>query len=125
MNAHLTIRDRGNRLILGFKDDVRITADYLPSLTSHISDDGLPSMTPKEWEKLVNARVAQVRRHFSKRSLKMGARYACITRAVLQRRHWSETGIPRSTFMYARKKVEDFFEALKMRPKPKSRTTTT
>ena len=55
MNAHLTIRDRGNRLILGFKDDVRITADYLPSLTSHISDDGLPSMTPKEWEKLVNA----------------------------------------------------------------------
>ena len=125
INTHHTIRDRGNRLILGVKDDVRITADHLPSPTPHISDGGLPPMTLEEWGRLVNARVAQVRRHFSKRSPKMGARYACVTRAVLQRRHWSETGIPRSTFMYARKKVEDFFEALKMRPKPKSRTTTT
>jgi len=39
INTHHTIRDRGNRLILGVKDDVRITADHLPSPTPHISED--------------------------------------------------------------------------------------
>ena len=50
INTHHTIRDRGNRLILGVKDDVRITADHLPSPTPHISDGGLPPMTLEEWK---------------------------------------------------------------------------
>ena len=29
MNTHQTIRERGNRPILGLKDDVRITAAYI------------------------------------------------------------------------------------------------
>ncbi len=113
-----------HRMVLGRYADVHETAALTlpdPDSVSRIVDAQTPMMTMLDRDKKVNAIVARVRRHFGKRNYGMGVRYACVTRAVLQSRHWSETGIPRSTFMYARKKVEDFFEACKQRVKPMSK----
>ena len=105
------------RTILGRNKDVRIGYENRPRPEPLSSDDRLPLMTLKERHDRIEAIVAQVRRFFEKRSLRMGARYSRVARALLNGTHWSETKIPRRSFIYARKKVEAFFEALKMRSK--------
>ncbi len=109
-----------HRMVLGRYADVRETAEHTladPNSISHILDAKTPLTIRQDREKKVNAIVARVRRHFRKRNQKMGDRYACVARAILTGRHWSKTHIPQRSFLYARKKVEDFFEALKMRSK--------
>ena len=121
MKTHAAIRNRGNRLILGLREDVRISMEKHPYPDLNLADSVLPLMTLKERHDRVEAIVAQVRRFFEKRSRRMGARYSIVARALLNGTHWSETKIPRQSFIYARKKVEDFFEALKMRSKSTSK----
>ena len=96
------------RTVLGLKDDVRITADHISGQTSRITDGGLPPMTPEERLTKVKNIAAQVRRHFGRQDREMGKRYYRVAYAILMGRHWSKLRIPRSTFFYARKKVEDF-----------------
>ena len=109
------------RTILGHRKDVRIVYENRPRPEAMSPDDRLPLMTLKERKQIVDNIVAQVRRFFEKRSRRMGARYSRVARALLNGTHWSETKIPRRSFTYARKKVEIFFEALKMRPKSTSK----
>ena len=121
MKTHTAIRDRGNRIILGLREDIRISMEKHPYPDPNLADEMLPLITLKERHNRVEAIVAQARRFFEKRSRRMGARYSIVARALLNGTHWSETKIPRRSFIYARKKVEKFFEALKMRPKSTSK----
>ncbi len=110
-----------HRMVLGRYADVRETAEHTlanPNSVSRIVDAQAHLMSLEERKRRVEAIAARVRRHFGKRNQEMGARYSRVARVLLTGRHWSETGIPRRSFIYARKKVEDFFEALKMRMKP-------
>ena len=112
-----------HRMVLGRYADVRETAALTlpdPDSVSRIVDAQTPVKAIEERKRRVEAIVARVRRHFGKRGQEIGARYSRVARALLTGRHWSETGIPRRSFIYARKKVEDFFEALKMRVKLRS-----
>ncbi len=109
------------RTILGQYKDVRIVYENRPPPETMSPDDQLPLMTLEERKQFVDNIVARVRRHFGKENRKMGDRYSRVARALLTGRHWSELDIPRRSFTYARKKVEKFFEALKMRLKSTSK----
>ena len=121
MKTQTAIRNRGNRLILGLREDVRISMEKHAYPDHNHADAVLPLMTLKERKQLVDNIVAKVRWHFRKRSRKMGDRYSRVARALLTGRHWSKLHIPQRSFLYIRKKVEYFFEALKMRPKSTSK----
>ena len=110
-----------HRTILGQYKDVRIVYENRPPPETMSPDDQLPLMTLKERKQFVDNIVARVRWHFRKRSRKMGDRYSRVARALLTGRHWSKLHIPQRSFLYIRKKVEIFFEALKMRSKSTSK----
>ena len=121
MKTQTAIRNRGNRLILGLREDVRISMEKHAYPDHNHADAVLPLMTLQERRRRVENIVERVRRHFGRKSRKMGDRYSRVARALLNGTHWSELGVPRRSFIHARKKVEIFFESLKMRSKSTSK----
>ena len=112
-----------HRMVLGRYADVRETAAFTlpgPDSVSRIIDAQTPMNAMEERKRKINAVVERVRRHFGRKSKEMGNRYSRVARALLEGRHWSKVHIPQRSFSHARKKVEDFFEALKMRVKSRS-----
>ena len=108
-----------HRKTLGFADDAaRSEALTRPDPTAEANiyasadelvDGAMDEPDSDEEKKLIllkmkEAAVARVRRHF-------GDKYAKVCHAFLFGRHWSKTGIPKRTFYYALKKVENFFHA--------------
>ena len=62
-------------------------------------------------ERLAKNAVERVRRHFGRKSKARGNKYARVAYAYFQHRSWYETGLSKSSFFHALKKVKDFFEA--------------
>lgn len=94
-----------NRIVLGRYQDARIGAERLVGVGSW-SSRAECSTSELGFKRMVNAFVARVRRRF-------GDRYAKVALAYLHDRHWSKTGLPKSTFYYALKKIEKTFDAHK------------
>ena len=93
-----------HRMVLGRYQDARLGAERLVGVMS--SSGSSSSREAVEFKRLVNAFVARVRRRF-------GDKYAKVALAYIHGRHWSKTGIHKSTFYYALKKIEKTFYAHK------------
>ena len=88
-----------NRIVLGRTADVRDGAVHTASPWR-----GAFAAHERHMERLAESFIARVRRRF-------GNRCAKVTLAYLHNRHWSKTGLAKSSFYYALKKVEKFFQA--------------
>ena len=99
-----------HRMVLGRYQDARLGAERLVGVISSSSSASASgsgsSREAVEFKRLVNAFVARVRRRF-------GDKYAKVALAYIHGRHWSKTGIHKSTFYYALKKIEKTFYAHK------------
>ena len=60
---------------------------------------------------LVKDAVERVRRHFGRTDKARGNKYARVAYAYFQHRSWYKTGLSKSSFFHASKKVRKFFEA--------------
>ncbi len=88
-----------NRIVLGRTADVRDGAVHTASPWR-----GAFAAHERQLERLAESFIARVRRRF-------GNRCAKVTLAYLHNRHWSKTGLAKSSFYYALKKVEKSFQA--------------
>ncbi len=103
-----------HRMVLGRYADVRETAAFTlpgPDSVSRIVDAQTPMNAMEERKRKINAVVERVRRHFGRKSKARGNKYARVAYAYFQHRSWYETGLSKSSFFHALKKVKDFFEA--------------
>ena len=64
-----------------------------------------------ERKRSVGNAVERVRRHFGRNGRAAGNRYAKVAYAYFQHRSWYKTGLPKSSFFHALKKIKEFFEA--------------
>ena len=92
-----------NRIVLGRDADVREgAANRTPAASpwrgSSSSEQGRGA------ERLIERFVARIRR-------RLGNRCAKVALAYLHNRHWSRTGLAKSSFYYALKKVKKIFHA--------------
>ncbi len=96
MNTHETIRDRGNRLILGLKDDVRITAAYIkdPNSENRIID---------AIDHEVNVAAARERLKSTLKSL--SPRMQAFLLDVLSGETWRTMGMSKRTFNWRVRKI--------------------
>ena len=116
-------RLRRRRIALGHHADARSNAETAladPQSVNRIIDwtdrhDTDAQPPPRSMTSMVNAAVERVRRHFGAANLETGNRYARVARAMLNHRHWSLAGIPKSSFSHARKKIKLFLEACKIK----------
>ena len=94
-----------HRMVLGRYADVRETAERLPATV------WIGTCQAFDRARLVCTAVERVRRHFGRKSKARGNKYARVAYAYFQHRSWYETGLSKSSFFHALKKVKDFFEA--------------
>ena len=91
-----------NRIVLGRDRDVREGAANAARAASPWQ--GSPYAQGRGAERLVERFIARIRR-------RLGNRCAKVALAYLHNRHWSRTGLAKSSFYYALKKVEKNFHA--------------
>ena len=96
-----------HRTVLGRHEDARIGA----AKTGVGNAFAAPSISQHDRERMIQAAEKQALRHFNKRKTKIN--YASVTRAYFKHWPWQKSGLPKSTFFDARKKVENFFKARK------------
>jgi len=90
-----------HRTVLGRHEDARIGAAKTGVGNAFAQGTGKPTRSMKS---MTETFIARVRR-------RLGNICAKVALAYLHRRHWSKTGIPKSTFYYALNKVEKNFHA--------------
>ena len=96
-----------NKTVVGRYEDVRIGAAKTGAGIAFATT----SLSKYDWERMIKAAEKQAMRHFNKRKTKIN--YASVTRAYFKHTPWQKSGLKRSTFFDARKKVENFFKARK------------
>ena len=94
-----------HRMVLGRYADVRETAERLPAPIQ----GGMSRAFDRA--RLIDNAVERVRRHFGQKSKARGNKYARVAYAYFRHRSWYKTGLSKSSFFHALKKVKDFFEA--------------
>ena len=94
-----------DRMMLGLREDAAETA---ARMSVSIWSDA-PSATDRA--RLVKNAVERVRRHFGRGNKERGDKYARVAYAYFQHRSWYKTGLSKSSFFHASKKVKKFFEA--------------
>lgn len=106
-----------NKTVVGRYADARTGAEKLCGENVFAA----PSISQHDWERMIQAAEKQALRHFNKRKTKIN--YASVTRAYFKHWPWQKSGLPKSTFFDARKKVENYFKARKHWAKSMSEQT--
>ena len=94
-----------HRIVLGRYSDAAEGAARLSASTRSGTD------RTNDSARLIKDAVERVRRHFGRGSRMRGNKYARVAYAYFRRRSWYKTGLSKSSFFHALKKVKDFFEA--------------
>ena len=94
-----------HRTVLGRHEDARIGA----AKTGVGSAFATTSLPKHDRERMIKAAQERARRYFGKQKTKNN--YAIVTRAYFDHLPWQKTGLPRSSFFHALKKVKKFFQS--------------
>ena len=94
-----------HRTVLGRHEDVRIGA----AKTGAGNAFATTSLSKYDRERMIKAAQERARRFFAKQKTKNS--YAIVTKAYFNHLPWQKTGLPRSSFFHALKKVKKFFQA--------------
>ena len=94
-----------NKTVVGRYADARTGAEKLCGENVFAA----PSISQHDRERMIKAAQERARRFFGKQRTKNS--YAVVTKAYFDHLPWQKTGLPRSSFFHALKKVKEFFQA--------------